>query len=580
MSRRSHAADAAARRAGVHTSTKASARANTRASARVASKASAKPANKVTSLAGLRTRHILLLLAAIAIGLLAFVQMSLRVTGTVPRQYWLPLGIDIALLVVLEVVIQVRHVYASSTIIPAMSLLALIGITEITRIDYSQRTMGYSSNSGQRQMMWLAVATAVSIVVLFFLRDYRVLRRISYVCMAIGLVLLLAPELPVVGREINGARIWIHFGPFSLQPAEFAKLFLAVFFATYLFDHSDQLAVGGKKVLGVRWPRVRDLGPIAVVWVVSLGILVLQHDLGTSLMFFAMFVGMLFVATRRKSWLVIGFVAFMAGVVVAARVFSNFANRVNIWLHPFDPALYQRQYGGTYQVVQGLFGLASGGILGTGLGTGHPAITPFANSDFIYTSLGEELGLLGLLLILVLYLVIIAGGFTAGMAQSDGFGKLLAAGLAFSMAFQVFTVVGGITLVIPLTGLTLPYLAAGGSSLMANILLASLLVAISSHANTPRDSQIYDPDTMLAQKLQEQLAARAAREERVAREHQPAVSAAPITPAASPAGSDASSSATHVANANSAHAASEAAAGGAPAAGAQRTDNLGEEEKA
>lgn len=580
MSRRSHAADATARRASVHTSAKAS--------ARVASKASAKPANKATSLAGLRTRHILLLLAAIAIGLLAFVQMSLRVTGTVPRQYWLPLGIDIALLVVLEVVIQVRHVYASSTIIPAMSLLALIGITEITRIDYSQRTMGYSSNSGQRQMMWLAVATAVSIVVLFFLRDYRVLRRISYVCMAIGLVLLLAPELPVVGREINGARIWIHFGPFSLQPAEFAKLFLAVFFATYLFDRSDQLAVGGKKVLGVRWPRVRDLGPIAVVWVVSLGILVLQHDLGTSLMFFAMFVGMLFVATRRKSWLVIGFVAFMAGVVVAARVFSNFANRVNIWLHPFDPALYQRQYGGTYQVVQGLFGLASGGILGTGLGTGHPAITPFANSDFIYTSLGEELGLLGLLLILVLYLVIIAGGFTAGMAQSDGFGKLLAAGLAFSMAFQVFTVVGGITLVIPLTGLTLPYLAAGGSSLMANILLASLLVAISSHANTPRDSQIYDPDTMLAQKLQEQLAARAAREERAAREHQPAVSAAVATPAASPAGSDASSSATHVANANCAHAASEAAAGGAPAAaaggapaaGAQRTDNLGEEEKA
>lgn len=567
MSRRSHAADAAARRASVHTS----------------AKASAKPANKVTSLAGLRTRHILLLLAAIAIGLLAFVQMSLRVTGTVPRQYWLPLGIDIALLVVLEVVIQVRHVYASSTIIPAMSLLALIGITEITRIDYSQRTLGYSSNSGQRQMMWLAVATAVAIVVLFFLRDYRVLRRISYVCMACGLVLLLAPELPVIGREINGARIWIHFGPFSLQPAEFAKLFLAIFFATYLFDRSDQLAVGGKKVLGVRWPRMRDLGPIAVVWVVSLGILVLQHDLGTSLMFFAMFVGMLFVATRRKSWLVIGFVAFMAGVVVAARVFSNFANRVNIWLHPFDPALYQRQYGGTYQVVQGLFGLASGGMLGTGLGNGHPAITPFANSDFIYTSLGEEVGLLGLLLILVLYLVIIAGGFTAGMAQSDGFGKLLAAGLAFSMAFQVFTVVGGITLVIPLTGLTLPYLAAGGSSLMANIVLASLVVAISSHANTPRDSQIYDPDTILAQKLQEQLAARAARQ---ARDHQPAVAASagstsPSTPETL-ATQPVASTMQPVAPATSplTPAAHDAAQEAAHQAGENRTDNLGEEEKA
>jgi cell division protein FtsW (lipid II flippase) len=460
---------------------------------------------------GTRLRHSGLLLSAIAVGLLAFVQMILRLTGTFPARYAYALLIDLVLIIICDAILAWRQPMASQAILPTITLLSLIGITEITRIDYERTISGYRSDSGMRQFMWLGLAVVLSTFLVAFLRDYRKLRRFSYVCMAIGLILLISPEIPGLGRSINGARIWIHVGSFSLQPAEFAKLFLAVFFAAYLFDHRDQLAVGGKKVLGVRWPRLRDLGPIAVVWVISLGVLVLQHDLGTSLMFFAMFVGMLFVATRRKSWLVIGAVAFTGGVVLAAKLFPNFANRVNIWLHPFDQSLYTKQFGGTYQVVQGLFGLASGGLFGTGLGQGHPAITPFANSDFIYTSLGEEIGLTGLFGILVLYFIVISAGFAAAMQVSDGFGKLLASGLAFSMSFQIFTVIGGITLVIPLTGLTLPYLAAGGSSLIANWILAALLLIVSDSANSPETSgSLTDP--ALRQEAVEALAARSAQE--------------------------------------------------------------------
>ena len=323
-------------------------------------------------------------------------------------------------------------------------------------------------------------------LLIIFLKDYRVLRRFSYVSMVVGLVLLLAPMLPFVGQEVNGARIWIRIpGLGQFQPGEFAKLFLAFFFAAYLFDHRDQLAVGGKKMLGLQLPRIKDLGPIIVVWIASMGVLIMQHDLGTSLMFFAMFVAMLYTATGRKSWIIIGLIAFAAGAVLAAGMFSHVGQRVDAWLHPFSNEQYNKTPGGSWQLVTGIFGLASGGMLGTGLGQGHPSLVTFANSDFIYASLGEELGLMGVLAILMLYLLIIASGFITAMKIKDGFGKLLASGLVFTMAFQVFTVVGGITLVIPLTGLTLPYMAAGGSSLIANYILATLLIIISNSANAP-----------------------------------------------------------------------------------------------
>ena len=228
-------------------------------------------------------------------------------------------------------------------------------------------------------------------------------------------------------------------------------------------------------------------------------------------MFFAMFVSMLYVATGRTSWIVIGFIAFAAGAFAAANIFSHVGARVDAWLHPFDSAQYNKEYGGSYQLVTGIFGLASGGLMGTGLGQGHPSLTPIANSDYIYAALGEELGLTGLMAILMLYLLIIAAGMITAMKIKDGFGKLLASGLVFTMAFQVFTVVGGITLVIPLTGLTLPYMAAGGSSLIANYMLAALLVVISNSANKPEsdiDSDTFQYEAMQALRARKQSRAR------------------------------------------------------------------------
>ena len=425
-----------------------------------------------------RLRQISLLLFSMLISFVGFLQMFERTWGKFPTRYMGILAIVAALFLVVWGLLLKFQPYASQSILPAVLLLTSIGTIMIARIDKSNGT-----DVAFRQLIWVCVALIMVALITVFLQDYRLLRRFSYVSMVIGLLLLLSPMIPGIGKQVGGARIWIGIGSHTMQPGEFAKLFLAFFFAAYLFDHRDQLAVGGRKIMEIQLPRLRDMGPIIVVWVASMGVLVLQHDLGTSLMFFAMFVSMLYVATGRKSWLAIGFVAFAAGSFLAIRLFAHVGYRIQAWLHPFDSKIYNMGIGGSGQIVSGLFGMASGGLLGTGLGRGHPALTPLANSDFIYASLGEELGLVGLMAILVLYLIVITSGLITAMKIKDGFGKLLASGLMFTMAFQVFTVVGGITLVIPLTGLTLPYVAAGGSSLMANYILAALLIVISNAAN-------------------------------------------------------------------------------------------------
>ncbi|MFT8987550.1 MAG: FtsW/RodA/SpoVE family cell cycle protein [Bifidobacterium psychraerophilum] len=433
----------------------------------------------------MRLKQISLLLLAMAISAIGFFQMFRRTTGDASTTFLVLLLVVGAFFVLLWALIARYQPYASQAILPCVLLLSAIGTMMIARIDNANTALGNPSDVATRQLVWLATALVLSCVLIVCLHDYRVLRRFSYVSMVVGIGLLLSPMIPGLGREIGGARIWIGIGSHSLQPGEFAKLFLAFFFASYLFDHRDQLAVGGSKFLGVRLPRIRDLGPIIVVWVASMGVLVLQHDLGTSLMFFAMFVSMLYVATGRRSWIFLGAVFFIIGAFLATLVFSHVDARIDAWLHPFSDAEYNKAYGGSGQLVRGVFGLATGGLLGTGLGQGHPWFTPLANSDFIYSSVGEELGLVGLLTVLMLYLIIIASGMITAMKVKDGFGKLLASGLVFTMAFQVFTVVGGITLVIPLTGLTMPFMAAGGSSLVANSILASLLIVISNQANKP-----------------------------------------------------------------------------------------------
>ena len=435
----------------------------------------------------LRLRQLSLLLFSFVICGIVFFQMFRRTTGKIPTQYLSLLVLAASLSLVFWALAAHFLPYASQVIQACVVLLTGIGTAMIARIDYENDT-----SVALRQLVFVCIAIVLCCVLIVTLRDYRLLRRFSYVSMVVGLALLLSPMVPGLGVEENGSPIWIRVPGGTVQPSEFAKLFLAFFFAAYLFDHRDQLAVGGKKVLKLQLPRVKDLGPIIIVWFASMGVLVIQHDLGTSLMFFAMFVAMLYVATGRVSWIVIGFLAFAVGAMLASMIFSHVGARVEAWLHPFDQELYDRQYGGSYQIVTGLFGLASGGLFGTGLGQGHPNLTPYANSDYIYASIGEELGLMGCFGVLLLYIIIIASGFITAMKIKDGFGKLLASGLVFTMAFQVFTVVGGITLVIPLTGLTLPFMAAGGSSLIANYLLATLLIIISNAANKPVPETVSD----------------------------------------------------------------------------------------
>ncbi|WP_418969242.1 FtsW/RodA/SpoVE family cell cycle protein [Alloscardovia omnicolens] len=430
--------------------------------------------------------RLVLLLVVAGLSVIGFMQMFEKVAGHIPVRYATFLGIIAGLCVVLWVVLLTVKKYANQNFFFGVILLSLIGCMEIIRIDYENATLNRVSSAGANQILWLILALALTSVLLFAIKDYRIFRKFSYISMIIGLILLFSPMIPGLGVSLNGARIWIRLFGHSIQPAEFAKLFMAIFFASYLFDHRDQLAVGGKKIGALHLPRLRDLGPIIVVWAACMGVLVFQRDLGTGLLFFAMFVCMLYVATGRMSWILIGLVFFLVAAFAAVHLFSHVNSRVEAWLNPFSDKLYQAP-GGSQQLVTGIFGLASGGLMGTGLGQGYPALTPLANSDFIFSSLGEELGLTGIFAILATYIVIIGTGIVTAIKVKDGFGKLLASGLVFTMAFQVFTVVGGITLVIPLTGLTLPYMAAGGSSLIANWIVAAMLLIISHQGSKPEE---------------------------------------------------------------------------------------------
>ena len=270
-------------------------------------------------------------------------------------------------------------------------------------------------------------------------------------------------------------------GPFSFQPGEIAKIILAIFFAGYFVQTRDALSVAGRRVLGLTLPRARDLGPILVAWVLAIGVLVVERDLGSSLLFFGLFVALLYIATERISWIIIGLTLFAAGAYAAYLMFGHVQTRVLLWLDTFS----QEALATSDQLAKGLMGMGAGGMVGTGLGRGRPDITYFAESDFIIPSFGEELGMVGLFAILVLYALLVERGLRTAIGARDGFGKLLAAGLAFSVALQCFVVVGGVTRVIPLTGLTMPFLSQGGSSLLANWVIVAILLRISDHARRP-----------------------------------------------------------------------------------------------
>lgn len=426
------------------------------------------PARRRNLELGLLVFAVLLGLGAIALvqlGALERLDPGLLVLG----------GIVSLLLIALHVALRVVAPDADPFLVPIAGFLTLLGIAQITRIDIAEGDVGWAAY-GVRQVAWAAIAIIAAIAVIVGIRNHRVLQRYRYVAGFFALALLLMPLLPVIGLEVNGARVWVDLGIATFQPGEIAKIALAVFFAGYLVTARESLSIVGRKVLGITFPRARDLGPILFFWALSMGVIVFQRDLGSGLLYFGLFLVMIYVATGRTGWIVLGLGLFLGGAYLASQFLGYVNNRFQGWLNAFDPALSD---GPTYQLVQGIFGLAHGGLVGTGLGQGSPDIVPLAESDFIIASLGEELGLIGLFAIFVLYLLFVSRGFRIGFAGQDDFGRLLGVGLAFVVALQVFIVVGGVTRVIPLTGLTTPFLAAGGSSLVANWMIVALLLRLS-----------------------------------------------------------------------------------------------------
>ncbi|HVQ99917.1 MAG TPA: FtsW/RodA/SpoVE family cell cycle protein [Mycobacterium sp.] len=385
--------------------------------------------------------------------------------------------------------------YADPLLLPIVALLNGLGLVMIHRLDLADSAIGGSTHpSANQQMLWTLLGVAAFALGVTFLKDHRQLARYGYICGAAGVVLLTIPALlPAAFSEQNGAKIWIRLPGFSIQPAEFSKILLLVFFSAVLVAKRGLFTSAGRHVMGLDLPRARDLAPLLAAWVISVGVMVFEKDLGTSLLLYASFLTVVYLATQRFSWVVLGLGLFAAGSVVAYFAFGHVRVRVQTWLHPFnDPD------GSGYQIVQSLFSFATGGIFGTGLGNGQPDTVPAASTDFIIAAFGEELGLVGFASLLMLYTIVIVRGLRTAIAVRDSFGKLQAAGLASTLAIQLFIVVGGVTKLIPLTGLTTPWMSYGGSSLLANYLLLAILVRISDSARRPPRSRAGNPSPIAA----------------------------------------------------------------------------------
>ena len=432
-----------------------------------------------------RGTELMLLVLVWLIGAFAMVLASAGSADEVVRDVWTVIGATGACLLALHLVVRWLAPYADPIMLPAAAALNLLGIAMIGRLDIAAALQAATAgedppgSDALDQAIWMGVGILACALVLAVVRDHRTLRRYTYIWGLLGLVLLLLPMIPGLGLTIRGANLWIQVGPWTFQPAELAKVVLTIFFASYLVQTRESLAL----------VRGRDLGPILVVWAMAIVIMGLQTDLGTAVMLFGLFVGLLYVATGRRSWIVLGVLLTVVGGLLAYTAFHHVRVRVRVWLDPFA---YADAEG--YQIVQALYGFANGGIMGTGWGQGYPQLVPFAESDFIFAALGEEIGMVGVFAVVVLFALLIQRALRAAQASRDPFGALLAAGFAIILGLQTFVVLGGVTKLIPHTGLTTPFMSAGGSSLLANWIILGLLLRISDHVRRP-DPVIVGPDS-------------------------------------------------------------------------------------
>ncbi|HVM35775.1 MAG TPA: FtsW/RodA/SpoVE family cell cycle protein [Actinomycetota bacterium] len=420
------------------------------------------------------TELSLLLLALIvgggALALVAVARSAEEVNVVIP----LIVGF-VACYTVAHVVMRISAKAADSLVLPLAAVLNALGLAAVFRLS--------PDNLGVAQVTWTVVGIVFFIATLLLIRDFRVLARYKYILGFTGLGLLLLPATPF-GTEINGAQLWIRFGGLSFQPGELAKICLVIFFAAYLAERKELLAIASKKMLGLHVPDIKHFGPLLVMWGVSLAVMFYEKDLGSSLLFFSIFLVMLYIATARLVYMAFGFLLFLVGAYVGYQTFSHVQLRVRVWLDALNPDLIPNE---SYQIAQSLFALATGGLFGTGWGQGRPGLIPEAQTDFIFSVIGEELGLLGTAAIVVTFLLLVARGLRVALETRDDFGQLLAAGLTVILGVQTFIILGGVTRLLPLTGITLPFMSYGGSSLLSNFILIALLIRISHQSAAEPD---------------------------------------------------------------------------------------------
>jgi cell division protein FtsW (lipid II flippase) len=448
---------------------------------------------------GRRRSELLMLVFALAVVTFAYANVGFGLNGKLPSGIVEYCGGLAVLVLLAHLAVRRLAPWADPLLLPLATLLNGLGIVMMYRLQEAGRngnpgslSVPLSGSATTTQLLYSAIGIGCFVGVLALIREPRVLQRYTYTLGAVGLALLALPALlPAHISEVpgTGSRIQIALGGFTIQPEEFAKLALAVFFAGYLVAKRDVLALAGRRFLGVDMPRARDLGPVLIAWAASLLVLFFEDDIGTSALFFGLFVAMIYIATQRTSWLLIGVGLFAVGALAASKLSSHVGDRFDVWLHPFA---HGNPSGLAYQPLQGLYGLAFGGVLGRGLGGGQPYLTPLVQSDYIFTAFGEEIGLTGLMALIIIYGLIVQRGLRTAVSVRDPFAKLLAGGLAFTLALQVFVIAGGVSFLIPLTGITTPFLSQGGSSLVASWMMIALLMRISNTARRPPPQAIQD----------------------------------------------------------------------------------------